>query len=291
MKFLILIAVLCVVSAQCSEDCSKVKCPPAPKHYEEFGCTPIVESGKCCPARFDCSSLENRDKTKCHYNNETYELNQEVKDQSIQSSCTIGCVCRQFPEDSPPHFECGHIDCPEFFVNDDEHSGKECIEQYENDSCCASKTVCGADLLKLDKCVFQGQTYYEGQSIDAEGSCYSCHCGKGFEDKPVEENKHCKKINCNIEIHYSGRFARGCVPIYWKTDSCCPIDWRCPDDKKTKVIADSSRTQKEGDADLQCTFGGLKMNLGDFLSPERDDDQCTICTCKVPPFPHCIKTC
>lgn len=75
----------------------------------------------------------------------------------------------------------------------------------------------GEDLNALAKCEFNGQTYYEGQRIDAESKCYSCFCEKGFENKPVEQNKHCHKINCNIELHYSARILKGCVPVYYKS--------------------------------------------------------------------------
>lgn len=142
----------------------------------------------------------------------------------------------------------------------------------------------------LAKCEFGGKTYYEGERIDTGRTCYSCLCGKGFEDKPVEENKHCYKINCNIELHYFEKIKENCVPIYYKKDDCCPIGWRCPN-KEAVVIPDSSRKSAENESHLECTFGDLKMKLGDFLNPENNSDQCTICTCKVPPHPHCIKTC
>lgn len=147
----------------------------------------------------------------------------------------------------------------------------------------------GEDLNKLTRCEVEGKTYYEGERIDT-GSCYSCVCGKGYENKPFEENKHCHKINCNIELHYAKKISDGCIPVYYKTDDCCPINWRCPN-KETTVIQDSTRKATEDDPLLQCTFGKLKMSIGDFLSPEKNDDQCTICNCKVPPFAHCIKTC
>lgn len=161
-----------------------------------------------------------------------------------------------------------------------------------NKSCCNCFLFShlGEDLSKLEKCQFKGKSYYEGQRIDTDRSCYSCICGKGWEDKPIEENKHCHKINCNIEVHYYKRMMEGCVPIYYQTDDCCPIQWRCPDNT-TIVIPDSSRKATESEESLKCSFGNLKMNLGDFLSPENDYDQCTLCGCKVPPYPHCIKTC
>lgn len=257
--------------------------------------------------RFDCSAFKNRDATKCHYNKETVEIGKEFHTPEIESSCTIGCYCRG-EEGISAAFQCTHIDCPEFLGGRPTVPGKKCIHQYNKNSCCIEKTVCGTwlwlinlasdlklcdlsgeELTKLAKCEFAGKSYYEGERIDTGRSCYSCLCGKDFEDKPVEENKHCHKINCNMDLHYSDRMRQNCIPIFYKTDDCCPIDWRCPNDKTT-VVPDSSR--KDGEVSpLKCTFGDLKMSLGDFLSPDNNDDQCTICTCKVPPYPHCIKTC
>ena len=50
MKFIL---VLCValVAVNADDDCKTVKCPKVPKHYEEFGCKPIIEDGECCAAR------------------------------------------------------------------------------------------------------------------------------------------------------------------------------------------------------------------------------------------------
>lgn len=154
----------------------------------------------------------------------------------------------------------------------------------------ASISHTGEDLTKLAKCEVGGKSYYDGERIDTARSCFNCICGKDFEDKPFAENKHCQKINCNMELHYYKRMLDGCIPVYWKKDDCCPIGWRCPNEE-TKVIPDSARKSTDEASPLSCTFGKLKMNLGDFLSPENDYDQCTICTCKVPPHPHCIKTC
>jgi len=290
----IIFAVICLTITVRCDDCEQVKCPAAPKHYEEFGCTPVVEAGKCCPSHFDCSALETRDLKKCYYNNGTFDVGQEVHNPDIEASCTIGCFCRQFDENEAPQFECTHIDCPEFFDDSPKQPGKKCINQYTSKSCCRDGQVCGEDLTKLAKCEFNGKSYYEGERMDAGDSCSSCYCGEGFEDKPVEENKHCSKINCNIELHYYKRIVEGCVPVYWKVDTCCPIDWRCPDDK-TNVVRGLSRKEEAGeaknDSSLKCSFGNLKMSVGDFLSPANDYDQCTICSCTVPPYPHCIKTC
>lgn len=148
---------------------------------------------------------------------------------------------------------------------------------------------------KLAKCEFNGKTYYEGQRIDTEKSCFTCTCAKGFEDKPVEENKHCHKIHCNMELHYASKITAGCIPIYFKTEDCCPIGWRCPDDETT-IVADKTRTKddtgkKTEDDTFYCTFGKLKMNLGDSLSADKFAKSCITCSCLVPPQPHCIQNC
>jgi len=297
MRCVILVgAVLLAIGVYC-EDCKTVKCPPTPKHYEEFGCTPVIDTGKCCPSHFDCSFLKNRDSSKCYYGNQTFKIGDELHNADIEASCTIGCSCRGSDVRDPEllnvatKFDCTHIDCPEFFGSPKLPAGKKCIRQYAPKGCCSTNTVCGEDLNKLATCQFNDKTYYEGENIDTSRSCYSCVCGKGWENTPVEKNKHCHKVNCNMELHYYQKLLNNCVPIYWKSDNCCPIDWRCPD-KETTVVPDSSRKNVEDkDDNLKCSFGELKMNVGDFLSPANDYDQCTICTCNFPPFPHCIKTC
>lgn len=265
---------------------------------------------------FDCSSVKARDTSKCHYGGKIFEAGDKFHNDDIESSCTIGCYCRGAEDTSSiAKFDCTHIDCPEFFGRSPNPPGKKCVDTYGEKSCCIKETICGKsqdvqgfqneflnllfyvgeDLTKLAKCEFGGKTYYEGERIDTDQSCYSCFCGKDFEDKPVEENKHCHKINCNIELHYLKRWATGCIPIYYKTDDCCPIGWRCPDEITT-VVEDKSQTKTDKpvvpvDEDKQCTFGKLRMNIGDFLSPDENSSQCTICSCKVPPHPHCIQTC
>lgn len=37
----------------------------------------------------------------------------------------------------------------------------------------------------------------------------------------------CEEISCGIELHYSRQISDGCVPVYYGTTGCCPIDWRC----------------------------------------------------------------
>lgn len=67
MRSIILFFVMLAVSIASSDDCKDTKCPAPPKHYEEFGCTPVKEAGKCCPSRWDklelglpCRWLDNK---------------------------------------------------------------------------------------------------------------------------------------------------------------------------------------------------------------------------------------
>lgn len=146
----------------------------------------------------------------------------------------------------------------------------------------------GDDVKSLARCEFDSRTYYEGELLESN-SCYSCICGEDFEDKPVEENKHCRKVECLMEIHYYEKMIAGCIPIYFKTDDCCPLEWRCPDNSTT-VISQAAHSVDNMKSDLKCSFGELTMRVGDSLS-EIDADDCTTCNCLVPPQPTCIRTC
>lgn len=148
----------------------------------------------------------------------------------------------------------------------------------------------GDDLKKLSTCTVGRKTYYEGQKMYARGRCISCICGKDYENKPFEENKHCHRVSCDLDLHYGKRIKNGCIPIYFKNDGCCPIGWRCPDEE-TAVVQDSSRKVLNDDPLLKCTFGKLILNVGDKLTPQDDADSCTVCSCKTPPFAHCVKKC
>ncbi|CRK97628.1 CLUMA_CG011014, isoform A [Clunio marinus] len=234
---------------------------------------------------YDCSALHARDSLKCYRHNKVYNIGDKLDDTQLKKSCIVGCEC------SLGHFTCGHIDCPQFFGNGPEPPKEGCVE-YGTETCCENREVCGKELESIEKCQYQGKTYYEDQSFEPKDSCYTCVCQKGFEDKPAEENKHCRKIDCKFELLYSDRFLRGCIPVYWETDTCCPIDWRCPSDEPTKVIAGPNSNDGQN-FENTCVFGDLRMNIGDTLTPEtnRPDDNCRVCTCKVPPYAHCIQTC
>jgi hypothetical protein len=115
--------------------------------------------------------------------------------------------------------------------------------------------------------------------------CHKCVCTSSWDNKPVHENKDCVKINCNIELFKFDSVKEGCIPIYHK-DSCCPYDWRCP--SSNDAIIPASQEQKHDPSSPKCKFGKLQLDIGDSLSFGKDD--CSKCTCNVPPFADCVFT-
>lgn len=141
-------------------------------------------------------------------------------------------------------------------------------------------------------------------------SCHTCVCQAGFDNKTIVGNPHCTKVDCNVEFNYGDRIARGCIPVYYKDSTCCPISWRCRKYPKwiyaewgcwpphhflsTFLAAESSdavttrlRSKEESsDPQLTCKFGKLSLEIGDELNSQEDN---VSCTCEVPPQPHCIQ--
>lgn len=59
------------------------------------------------------------------------------------------------------------------------------------------------------------------------GSCHNCLCTENFNNlTAVEANPACHKINCGMELRID-EIKSGCVPVYWKTPTCCPIEYKC----------------------------------------------------------------
>lgn len=92
---------------------------------------------------FNCSAIKNRDASKCYYKNETFKIGDPFNSTEIEASCSVGCSCRESYDKKTAKFECAHIDCPEFFGVPPQVRGKKCINQYDMNSCCIDKTVCG----------------------------------------------------------------------------------------------------------------------------------------------------
>ncbi|GAB0091067.1 uncharacterized protein DMENIID0001_058640 [Sergentomyia squamirostris] len=249
-----------------------------PKVYSEIGCEPVIEEGEKCPKRFNCDSLANRDPGMCYHRGEAYNDTAKIPD--TERNCQAGCFCRDGV------ITCASIECPELFGS----YKKDCAPQYAKESCCAHDYICDPEEMeKLPKCFMDGREYRAGSQIYPESaSCYKCLCVEGFDNTTkIEDNPNCYQINCGIELHSSDDIRDGCIPIYYKKPTCCPIGWRCPKDSDT-VLELEGRTNEDSDPKMECSFGKLKLNVGNQLSPE--DGPKVKCECSIPPIVTCVRT-
>lgn len=143
------------------------------------------------------------------------------------------------------------------------------------------------EVAKLSTCELEGTTFHEGQKMYPKDLCYSCFCTKEYNSSiPVEKNPSCRKIDCGITLRNTGRLSEGCIPVYYKKETCCPIGWRCPGEKH-QLPNESFKNLSISQA--TCKFGKMQFNIGDKLPS--DDESCQECFCSVPPMLHCIEKC
>lgn len=96
------------------------------------------------------------------------------------------------------------------------------------DSCCSTGKLCNDDFKNTDKCFFEGKEYFVGQKMYPKNlKCHSCLCVSGFDNSTIVGNPNCKEVQCGFYLHYSDRLYKGCIPVYYGDNTCCPIDWRC----------------------------------------------------------------
>lgn len=76
--------------------------------------------------------------------------------------------------------------------------------------------------------MLDGREYYEGEKMyPEEESCYSCRCAKDFDNSTIVGNAHCEEVDCGIQLRYMSNLQKECVPVYYGSNRCCPISWRC----------------------------------------------------------------
>lgn len=256
-------------------------CPEVPKHYEELGCKGVfAEGGGCCPERFECPDLSAYDNTKCHLKGKSYDKGEDLLE-GAGPPCSAACKCIGFGKETP-QFNCANIECPDLFRAPD----ADCVQQYSLDKCCSVSSVCGeANVAQLHKCHYRGQEYHKGQRIYPNNApCYSCICDEEFDNSTlIKLNANCKKIDCGIELRNLDRLQKGCVPVYFGEDSCCPIQFRCP--KTTdEVVPIEGRSEIIDDPDMICKYNELTLRRGEMLN---SDEKCIECSCKTPPMVNC----
>lgn len=235
--------------------------------YNEIGCEKHSSGYKCPNFR------EKLNGDKCFFDGREYAVGELIGDAITKQFCRVGCKCIRYGEFAK--FECGHIDCAEVFAPPPPGN---CITKYAADKCCSTGTVCGDDLAQLNKCEFEGDTYYEGQRMYAMNKCYTCSCVQGFDNSTTEANPNCRRQRCNILLNDVGDLYNGCAPVYYK-NVCCPIEFRCP--------ASTDAVTSEGNkTNGTCQFGNLEIGVGGELNSYSDE---ITCKCVIPPFIECLK--
>ncbi|KAJ6647708.1 hypothetical protein Bhyg_02931, partial [Pseudolycoriella hygida] len=262
------------------------KCPPTPKVYEELRCVGVLDNNGCCFERFDCPDWNALDSNKCHYKGRSYNVSEKVME-SDSPPCSPACHCSEGYDGIRPLFRCASVDCPENFGFEEPD---DCVYQYSLDKCCNVNKVCGEEKLNnLHKCELDGKTYNEGEKMYPESStCHTCLCKKGFNNSiPIESNENCKKADCGIELRNLNRLQNGCVPIYFGSSDCCPIDFRCPSTKDEVMPIEGRSDVDDVPAEKACKYGDHILNIGQSLNSL--EDKCVECTCKQPPMVECVK--
>lgn len=177
----------------------------------------------CVKNRYECPDFKTLDTKKCHFKNKIFEVRSELASEITNPLCSAACYCREASEYGPASFNCAQIECAELF-----HHEPDCIYPREKGECCSKNKVCGDDRKALSKCVLDGREYYEGEKMyPEEESCYSCRCAKDFDNSTIVGNAHCEEVDCGIQLRYMSNLQKECVPVYYGSNRCCPISWRC----------------------------------------------------------------
>ncbi|EDS39588.1 conserved hypothetical protein [Culex quinquefasciatus] len=267
-----------------ARSCDDGPCQTPTKHYTEIGCKPIHEEGGSCPTRFkqdsftledfttfnhfslryECPSFADRDHRKCYFNGNIYEPESSLsKFDERLSPCYAGCIC--INHNNLSFFICAAISCPEVMTR-----GADCIFQYSPFECCPTEKVCGDQTKKLSECYLEGTRYLEGEMMyPREESCYKCSCQRGFDNSTIRRNPNCYELTCGIELFNLEPLLDGCSPVFFGTRGCCPISWRCPNDKDTVIREDQPVDANGINPKLQCKFGNLTLNVGDYVSSDQ----------------------
>ena len=230
----------------------------------------------------------------------------EVLEIQQSDTCEGKCYCNLNRAGGPSEIICSRQRCTQKLPAD--QKVRRCMKQYDHENCCPVKSVCGKfssddnnffcckfhdflitfsddDINKLATCEFEGRVYREGERMYPKYHCYKCICAKNYNSETsVPENENCFKIDCGIALTKTRRLSEGCIPVYIKTDDCCPIGWRCPGEKHLNIDGGYAKDAKE-----MCRFGSMLLKVGESL--DLGGDNCQNCTCSMPPMLHCLQTC
>lgn len=171
--------------------------------------------------RFTCPEFSRFTLNKCYVKGKIFDVSQYIPD-GLFDMCRVNCQCNINME-----IECSDVECPEDDYEDDRTQS---ISRYiDLKQCCSTVQTRIDQIGHLSKCeIGDNRVYYEGERMYPGGdSCSMCLCTEDFNNNTTfDENPKCVKIDCGIE-HDLRQIKDGCVPVYYKTPTCCPIDMKC----------------------------------------------------------------
>ncbi|XP_014361032.2 uncharacterized protein LOC106712874 isoform X2 [Papilio machaon] len=244
--------------------------------YAELGCTAVpgaADNSTVCPDAYTCPKLH-PDPSMCYYRGVPYKDRSTIPQAEVKNPCSLACQCSV---SGKPSFDCAAVDCVETF----DDMQQECIKTYDLESCCSTGTVCGKDAVAaLKTCEVDGKTYREGEAFEPKNSRKTCICTAQW-NGTIDDSASCRDINCGLEIHYQDKLCQNCAPIFLGSDSVCPIAFTCPTNRSIVIRGLNLRGVSS-----QCVFWNMTLSVGDEVTV---DEECTKCTCNVPPFVSCTK--
>jgi len=139
----------------------------------------------------------------------------------------------------------------------------------------------------LEKCYLEGIEYSVGEKMYPDDApCHTCLCTDNFDNSTVIENKDCVEVDCGVELRSLDKIVTGCIPIYYGSARCCPIGWKCPEDKDKLIKSESRQINGKDDEKMTCKYGKMVLQVGDGIT---DTNKCVDCKCLIPPMAHCIQ--
>ncbi|KAI5749114.1 hypothetical protein M8J76_004757 [Diaphorina citri] len=266
------------------------------RFYKELGCKLKSDGGKYPPS-YECPSFAEATEKTCLVKGKTYQIGDKIP--AEPGACLAACVCQNPFKGKRAQITCANIECPE-------HLGvplrPHCSRTYSLDKCCATGYLCdeAAKSTPVDPndtykviyksaatatCNVGGKKYDEhSKYYPDELPCSRCVCMKGHDG--TNKAPWCTDISCNLELRNGRDIHEGCAPVFIETSRCCPLQFRCPaaDDQ---VIHNPSPAKPLTEGP-QCTFGKLKLFIGEQVTPPLSDPNMR-CSCEVPPFVSCSK--
>ncbi|XP_023233209.1 kielin/chordin-like protein [Centruroides sculpturatus] len=167
-------------------------------------------------------------------------------------SGTISRSIRSTEEVTENHLECT---CDKRYLSHYEVKG--CYPIYDrNNSACPSRFEClNNQTDNTEMCVYKGQYYSVGSSINTGNNCQKCQCVRNSESKAYIA---CAGVECPHNFRRPP-ISKGCRLVY-EENHCCPTKTECDLEKLPK-----------------CELNNKTYYLGEHIYPE--EDPCLICLC------------